>query len=61
MTLPRKDRRRSRLPVVVFTGTLVALQAIGLVGAQTAAAAVFTGGLSPKIISGGADRTATVP
>jgi hypothetical protein len=41
--------------VAVFTGALVAFQAIGLVGAQTAAAAVFTGGFSPKIFSGGAD------
>jgi hypothetical protein len=32
-----------------------ALQAIALVGAQTAAAAVFSGGFSPKIFSGGAD------
>jgi hypothetical protein len=41
--------------VVVFTGTLVAFQAIGLVGVQTASAAEFSGGFSPKIISGGAD------
>jgi hypothetical protein len=55
MTRLRRDRRHPRLAVAVFTGALVAFQAIGLVGAQTAAAAVFTGGFSPKIFSGGAD------
>jgi len=55
MTRLRRDRRHPRLAVAVFTGALVAFQAIGLVGAQTAAAAVFTGGFSPKILSGGAD------
>jgi hypothetical protein len=55
MTRLRKDRRHPRLPVAVFTGALVAFQAIGLVGAQTAAAAVFTGGFSPKVFGGGAD------
>ena len=54
MTRLRRDRRR-RLPMVVFTAALVAFQAVGLVGAQTAAAAVFTGGFSPKIFSGAAD------
>jgi IPT/TIG domain len=55
MTRLRRDRRHPRLAVAVFTGALVAFQAIGLVGAQTAAAAVFTGGFSPKIFGGGAD------
>jgi hypothetical protein len=55
MTRHRRDRRDPRLPVVVFTGTLFALQAIGLVGAQTASATEFSGGFSPKIISGAAD------
>ena len=55
MTRLRRDRRHPRLAVAVFTGALFAFQAIGLVGAQTAAAAVFTGGFSPKIFSGGAD------
>jgi uncharacterized protein (TIGR03437 family) len=41
--------------MIVFTGALVAFQAIGLVGAQTASAAVYSGGLSPTIISAGAD------
>jgi IPT/TIG domain len=55
MTRLRRDRRHPRLAVAIFTGALVAFQAIGLVGAQTASAAVFTGGFSPKIFSGGAD------
>jgi hypothetical protein len=55
MTRLRMDRRHPRLAVAVFTGALVAFQAIGLVGAQMAVAAVFTGGFSPKIFSGGAD------
>jgi IPT/TIG domain len=55
MTRLRRERRHPRLAVAVFTGALVAFQAIGLVGAQTAAAAVFTGGFSPKIFSGVAD------
>ena len=55
MTRLRRDRRHPRLAVAVFTGALVAFQAIGLVGAQTAVAAVFTGGFSPKIFSGVAD------
>jgi IPT/TIG domain len=55
MTRLRRDRRHPRLAGAIFTGALVAFQAIGLVGAQTASAAVFTGGFSPKIFSGGAD------
>jgi IPT/TIG domain len=55
MTRLRRDRRRVRLPVVVVMGTLVAFQALALVGARTASATAFSGGFSPKIISGGAD------
>jgi IPT/TIG domain len=55
MTRLRRDRRHPRLAVAVFTGALFAFQAIGLVGAQMASATVFSGGFSPKIISGGAD------
>jgi IPT/TIG domain len=55
VTLHRTDGRRPRLPALVFVAGVFAFQAIGLVGAQTAAAAVFTGGFSPKIFSGGAD------
>jgi hypothetical protein len=55
MTPLGKDGRHPRRPAVVFTATVFALQAIGLVGAQTASAAEFSGGFSPKIISGGAD------
>jgi hypothetical protein len=55
MTRLRRNRSHPRLPMVVFTGAVVAFQAIGLVGAQTASAAVYSGGFSPKIISGGAD------
>jgi hypothetical protein len=55
MTRLRRNRSHPPLSMVVFTGALLAFQAIGLVGAQTASAAVFSGGFSPKIIGGGAD------
>jgi Ca2+-binding RTX toxin-like protein len=40
MNLFRREGRRKRLPVVAFAGVLFAFQAIALVGAQTASAAV---------------------
>jgi hypothetical protein len=51
----RTDGRRRRLPSVVFAAAVLVFQGIALVGAETAAAAVFSGGFSPKIFSGGAD------
>jgi Ca2+-binding RTX toxin-like protein len=48
MNLFRRGVRRRRLPVVAFAGTLFAFQAIALVGAQVASAAVtcsFSGGV----------------
>jgi IPT/TIG domain len=55
MTPLGRDRRHLRRPAAVFTAMVIALQVIALVGAQSASAAVFTGGFSPKIFSGGAD------
>jgi Ca2+-binding RTX toxin-like protein len=48
MNLFRREGRRKRLPVVAFAGVLFAFQAIALVGAQVASAAVsctFAGGV----------------
>lgn len=48
MSLFRRGVRRRRLPIVAFVGTLFAFQAIALVGAQVASAAVtcsFSGGV----------------
>jgi hypothetical protein len=58
MNLFRREGRRKRLPVVAFAGVLFAFQAIALVGAQVASAAIactFSGGVITVTASGSGD------